>query len=78
MGRVYNIAVGERVTVLRMYEMLCEQAGASTQAVHRAEREGDIRDSLADTSDAAENLGYNPGVKMKEGLERTFNWFMKS
>jgi UDP-N-acetylglucosamine 4-epimerase len=78
MGRVYNIAVGERVTVLRMYEMLCEQAGSSPQAVHRAEREGDIRDSLADTSAAAANLGYNPGVKMKEGLERTFNWFLKA
>ncbi len=78
MGRVYNIAVGERVTVLRMYEMLCEQAGVKPQAVHRDEREGDIRDSLADTSAAATNLGYNPGVKMNEGLERTFNWFLKS
>lgn len=78
MGRVYNIAVGERVTVLRMYEMLCEQAGANPQAVHRAEREGDIRDSLADISAAAKNLGYIPAVKMQEGLERTFNWFVNS
>lgn len=78
MGRVYNIAVGERVTVLRMYEMLCDQAGANPQVVHRAEREGDIRDSLADISAAAKNLGYNPAVKMQEGLERTFNWFVNS
>jgi len=78
MGRVYNIAVGERVTVLRMYEILCEQVGATPQTVHRAEREGDIRDSLADISAASANLGYNPGVKMQEGLERTFKWFLNS
>ncbi len=78
MGRVYNIAVGERVTVLRMYEMLCEKAGAEVQAVHRAEREGDIRDSLADISAASDCLGYNPGVRMKEGLERTFTWFLEA
>jgi UDP-N-acetylglucosamine 4-epimerase len=78
MGKVYNVAVGERVTVLKMYEMLCELGGVAPQAIHRAEREGDIRDSLANISSGGEYLGYNPGVRMEEGLRRTFNWFLNN
>lgn len=78
MGRVYNVAVGERVTVLKMYEMLCELGQAEPQAIHRAEREGDIRDSLADISSGGNYLGYAPAVKMAEGLRRTFDWFLNN
>jgi len=78
MGKVYNVAVGERVTVLKMYEMLCELGGVAPQAIHRAEREGDIRDSLANISSGGEYLGYYPGVRMEEGLRRTFNWFLNN
>jgi UDP-N-acetylglucosamine 4-epimerase len=78
MGRVYNVAVGERVTVLKMYEMLCELGQATPQAIHRADREGDIRDSLADISSGGNYLGYEPAVKMAEGLRRTFDWFLNN
>ena len=78
MGRVYNVAVGERVTVLKMYEMLCELGQVEPQANHRADREGDIRDSLADISSGGNYLGYEPAVKMEEGLRRTFNWFLNN
>jgi UDP-N-acetylglucosamine 4-epimerase len=78
MGKVYNVAVGERVTVLKMYEMLCELGQAEPQAIHRAEREGDIRDSLADISSGGNYLGYAPAVKMAEGLRRTFDWFLNN
>jgi UDP-N-acetylglucosamine 4-epimerase len=78
MGRVYNVAVGERVTVMKMYEMLCELGQAEPQAIHRADREGDIRDSLADISSGGNYLGYEPAVKMAEGLRRTFDWFLNN
>lgn len=74
-GKVFNIAVGERATVLGMYNQLREIAGAGLDPVHRENREGDIRDSLADISFAQKYLGYAPMVKLDEGLRRTFDGF---
>ncbi len=72
---VFNIAVGERVSVKELYELLREIAGSSLAAEHREERAGDVRDSLADISKAMSKLGYQPTVKSREGLKLTFEWF---
>jgi UDP-N-acetylglucosamine/UDP-N-acetylgalactosamine 4-epimerase len=72
-GKVFNIAVGERATVLGMYNQLRVIAGSGLDPVHREDREGDIRDSLADISLAQKYLGYAPMVKLDEGLRRTFD-----
>ncbi|MCB0819820.1 MAG: SDR family oxidoreductase [Bacteroidetes bacterium] len=74
-GKVYNVAVGERMSVLEMYKVLCEFAGKGLNLVHREPRDGDIRDSLADISLAMTYLGYNPAVRMRDGLMRTLEWF---
>ena len=75
LGEIFNVAVGERVSVLEMYEILRGFAGQGLDPVHREPREGDIRDSLADISLANNLLGYLPQVKMKEGLLKTFQAF---
>lgn len=74
-GKIYNVAVGERMSVLDMYEVLRAYAGKGVDPIHRENREGDIRDSLADISRGNRYLGYEPRVRMKEGLQRTFDWF---
>lgn len=74
-GQVFNVAVGERLSVLEMYNVLREFAGKGLDPVHREAREGDIRDSLADISKGNTYLGYNPRVRMKEGLRITLDWF---
>lgn len=76
-GQVFNVAVGERMSVLEMYNVLREFAGKGLDPVHREDREGDIRDSLADISKGNTYLGYEPRVRMKEGLQITLDWFNK-
>ena len=70
-GKIYNVAVGERVSILEMYQILRDFAGKGIDALHREAREGDIRDSLANITLAKTLLGYDPQIKMREGLERT-------
>jgi len=77
-GKYYNVAVGERISVLDMYEILREYAKSDLKALHREARDGDIRDSLADISAAKNLLGYDPQIKMREGLKQTFDWFKKN
>jgi nucleoside-diphosphate-sugar epimerase len=50
-------------------------AGKSLEAKYEPPRDGDIRDSQADISQAREFLGYEPSVAFEEGLWRTFDWY---
>jgi len=76
-GQIYNIAVGEKISVNGLFNILKELSGASVNATHRDNRPGDIRDSLADISKAKKLLNYEPRVKINEGLQITINWFSK-
>ncbi len=74
-GQVYNIAVGDRITINFLFDELARLAGSTLKANHRDDREGDIRDSLADISKAQELMEYNPLIKVGEGLKKTLDWF---
>jgi UDP-N-acetylglucosamine/UDP-N-acetyl-alpha-D-glucosaminouronate 4-epimerase len=77
-GRVYNVAVGENITINKLFHMIREIAGSDLKPTHRDDRPGDIRNSLADTSLAKKYLHYRPGVKLQDGLAITFEWFKKT
>lgn len=74
-GKVFNIACGERVSLLDILENLYRLAGRRVEPAFEPRRVGDVRDSLADIGRAREILGYDPQVFFAQGLERTFEWF---
>jgi len=74
-GRVFNIACGERVSLLEILEIVGSEAGRSVPPRFEPPRPGDVRDSLADISLAREVLGYAPKVAFRDGLKKTFDWF---
>jgi UDP-N-acetylglucosamine 4-epimerase len=45
------------------------------RAVHREPRRGDLQFSRADISKAARLLGYRPTVRIREGLQKTIDWY---
>jgi UDP-glucose 4-epimerase len=74
-GRVSNIACGERHTLNETYAKLANLLEYPHPAEYAGEREGDVRDSLADISAAREAFGYVPSVSFDEGLHRTVAWY---
>lgn len=76
-GQVFNVAVGERITVNELYHYLKSIAGSDLEPVYRSDREGDVRHSLADISKARNILGYEPAIRVEEGLGITWAWFAK-
>ncbi len=76
-GDVFNIAVGERVSLNKLVDVIKRLLNSSIKSTHREERAGDIRDSLADISKAHFNFGYDPQIKIEEGLKYTLEWFKK-
>src|SRR5258707_195536 len=74
-GKVFNVGVGGRFSLNQIVELLRKISGKPLEAKYDAPRDGDIRDSQADISQAREYLGYEPQVDFEEGLRRTFEWY---
>jgi nucleoside-diphosphate-sugar epimerase len=78
-GKVINIANGERITLNQLLEELKELTGnPDVTAEYLEPRVGDVRHSLADISRARELLGYESKVDLREGLQRTIDWWKSS
>jgi UDP-N-acetylglucosamine/UDP-N-acetylgalactosamine 4-epimerase len=75
-NQVYNIAVGESTSLNQLFYSLAGITGSSITPTYVAERSGDIRNSLADISKANTLLSYQPAIKIKRGLQITWDWFM--
>lgn len=74
-GQVVNIACGERVSLNQLLAYIGDEAGSPIDPDYRAPRAGDVRDSLASIDAARELIGYEPKVKLREGLAKTFAAF---
>jgi UDP-N-acetylglucosamine/UDP-N-acetyl-alpha-D-glucosaminouronate 4-epimerase len=74
-GKVFNGGTGARITLNQVLKLLEKITGKRIPAKQEKPREGDIRDSQADISQARKILGYEPGVGFEIGLQRTWEWY---
>jgi nucleoside-diphosphate-sugar epimerase len=78
-GKVINVANGQRITLNQLLEELKQLTGRTeVTAEYREPRVGDVRHSLADISMARELLGYESRVDLRQGLQRTLDWWKTS
>jgi len=78
-GKVINVANGERITLNQLLTELKDLTGKQDVDVEYLEpRVGDVRHSLADITMARDLLGYESKVDLREGLERTIEWWKAS
>lgn len=75
-GGVYNVAWGNRISVLDLARRISQLLGVSIAPVHQPPRAGDVRDSQADATRARTLLGWEPKVPFDEGMRRTVDWFL--
>ncbi|NOY53163.1 MAG: SDR family oxidoreductase [Deltaproteobacteria bacterium] len=74
-GRSFNIAYGERISILELAEKIIEITGSRSEISYREKRQGDIRHSLADISYAEKYLAYHPQFDLEKGLTETIRWY---
>jgi nucleoside-diphosphate-sugar epimerase len=74
-GEVVNIACGERISLNQLVAELNKALGKNIKPRYLTERQGDVKHSLADLSEAKRILGYEPVVKVRDGLAATVDWF---
>lgn len=74
-GGVFNIGTGERHSLNQLLGALEGIVGRKLDPERTAPRAGDVRHSLADIGRARSALGYEPRVRLEEGLRRTVEWY---
>ncbi|WP_295991496.1 SDR family oxidoreductase [Rugamonas sp.] len=80
--QVYNVALGERTTLTRLYQMMHELLRdrfphlLAHHPQYQGFRAGDIRHSQADIGKARARLGYAPTHSIKDGLHEAMDWYV--
>ena len=74
-GNMYNAGNGNRYSLNTVWDLLQKIEGLRIPPNYGPPREGDVRDSQADTTAARRDLGHAPQYSLEEGLRRTLSWY---
>jgi UDP-glucose 4-epimerase len=74
-GKMYNAGNGGRYSLNQVWELLQKIEGVSLPPHYVVAREGDVRDSQADTTAARRDIGHDPQYTLEQGLRRTLAWY---
>jgi UDP-N-acetylglucosamine 4-epimerase len=82
LNQVYNVAVDDRTTLNRLFEILRDAlsdistGGMQMQPAYADFRPGDVRHSQADIAKAGRLLGYLPSHRLAEGVQAAIPWYV--
>jgi UDP-N-acetylglucosamine 4-epimerase len=82
--QVYNVALNDRTSLNKLYEMIEDRLIQRTaelkkkEPIYRDFRAGDVRHSQADIKKAKILLGYQPNYMISEGLDEAMDWYVKN
>jgi len=74
-GRVLNVANGRNTNLLTLLDVLNRLLGTQIEPRFDPPRPGDVRESMADITQARRLLGYEPQVDFEEGLRRSIDYY---
>jgi UDP-N-acetylglucosamine 4-epimerase len=81
-NQVYNVAVDERTSLNRLFQLLRDAVAAElpemagVAPVHGDFRPGDVRHSQADIGKARRLLGYAPTHRLGDGIRAAIPWYL--
>ena len=77
-GKVYNIAYGDRITLLDLHQLLCDEFSINLKPIFEKPRAGDVKHSKADITAARTDLEYDPSFNFLKGLKLTIEWYLNN
>lgn len=77
-GQVFNIACGQRLSLLELIDQINAIQGTSIKPKFEQERPGDVRHSEANIERARKELGYTPSISFQNGLKKTIEWHLQA
>jgi UDP-glucose 4-epimerase len=72
---VVHLASEKETTINELAELIIELAGADVEIVRHPKRAGEVERNFARAERAKEVLGWEPELSLRDGMERTIEWF---
>ena len=82
--QVYNVALNDRTSLNKLYQMIEERLIQRTEGLEKKEpvyrdfRAGDVRHSQANIDKAQALLNYQPKYMISEGMDEAMDWYVGS
>jgi UDP-N-acetylglucosamine/UDP-N-acetylgalactosamine 4-epimerase len=82
--QVYNVALNDRTSLNKLYQMIEERLIQRTARLEKKEpiyqdfRAGDVRHSQANIDKAQALLDYQPKYMISEGMDEAMDWYVSS
>ncbi len=73
-----NVGFGRDYSVNEFYETALEAIGVDASLAHDPSKPEGMRFKLMDSTLAREKLNWNPKTDIREGILKTYNWFLRS
>ncbi len=73
-GKAYNIGGGTRASLVECLAKIGAALGVPVRTKMGPRAKGDVADTHADITRAAEELGYSPRVRLEDGIHRQVRW----
>lgn len=73
--KVLNIGTGERISLNELIEIISTVTGTNIESSTLDPKQGDIKDSCLDNSQALEELKWMPEYCLEKGLAQTFQFY---
>jgi nucleoside-diphosphate-sugar epimerase len=74
-GRIYNVGTGHSIEIRKLWDMIAALAQSTNLPEFAAPRSGDIVHSCSDINKARTQLGFEPEISMRAGVQLTFDWY---
>jgi UDP-glucose 4-epimerase len=72
---VFNVGTGKETSVLEIFSQLRAITGSQCEEKHLAPKKGEQERSSIDASSFGKTFGWKPETKLRDGLERTVEFF---
>jgi UDP-glucose 4-epimerase len=76
-GQAFNVGTGVGTSINELFGTLTKVAGEDIEPRRGPRRAGDVRDSCLDCTRIERDLGWRAEVGLREGLQRTWDYFRK-
>jgi len=77
-GEVFNIGFGGSVSILDLVKLFNNILDRDSKPEYAPKRQGDVKKTCADITKANQKLGFKPESSLKDGLEKTVEWFKQN
>lgn len=73
-GKIYNIGGGNRISLVDLLKLLEEVIGNKLKLKFVPVQKGEMMHTMADYSEAENDLGYSPKFALRQGLKNEYEW----